>query len=1016
MRTTVALIVGIMSILPVLQLWAPVSAVENISYDIYWFGNGKQAMLINFDSPGTDESADLSVQTGMYIDQAALNISTVARPAGSQDYPYNLTVDFGADQKPEYQFRGSGYGQFGRQTYFKNGKDLVNLTLSPGRSDNSLSIRLPKTADIRSASMNISVGSRVGTPGKILIIYATGYTDCINNAQSALRAFNNDFSVVDTWDARASTPTLDNLKQYYSVLVWNHGYNGYTFSDQNTLGNNLADYVDLGGGVVCMPYLFAGGWRGNIAGRFTTDNYYVIPWNNNGMSGTSSLTMNKVAAQVNHPVFTNVSSITLSNIMWTVSASPNQNEILATWSSLSATAVAAKSVNGVDRVDIQLMPYSSAASAPTYSQGYTGDGDDLIKNSLLFSGRKPFTGVIDILNDTVEDFNRTNFQGNYTFPDLAGQIQGYLDSANVSYTDPYGNAFVDVPINVTAAMPAMVRFDNLEVLYDYSTSVDRNPSSGDLVSALGDLQSSKIGTENGTIPIKIASDSAGQLKLYDIHLKVSPPVHKPTINSFFPAASSVVKENSKVDFGIDVVDWYGNPMTMQWYRDGAEVAGETGLTFSTAFDFDSAGNHTIKVAVKNGLSTVEQVWTLKVLDVNRPPSLVEFSPSADPSIDENQTQVFRVNATDPDRDALSYKWMQDGKVRTEATTSSFLFTTDFTSAGDHTVKVVVSDPGGLWVGRNWTVHVANVNLPPAITAWSPKSNPRILERETAQFSVTPYDPDGQLTVTTWFVDDVQAFVGNPFVFQTDYKSAGVHTIKAVVSDGKATAARSWEVTVGNVNRIPVAVIDAPTDAEFMQGAAIHFSAQSSYDPDNEELAFSWKEGNVNVSAQVQFDRAFPPGLHTVTLEVRDRSGGVSTASVRFRVRYVELSVLVGMDRLEIVAGDKTSIVVTLSNVGDAAAGETTLDVQVDGKSIGTKTYSEILAGGGAKEVFPWTAVRGTHTITARVGDQTWTKEITVQKAPEVKATTDYAAMMWPTLLVIVMVGLVAFGALSLRRK
>jgi hypothetical protein len=182
------------------------------------------------------------------------------------------------------------------------------------------------------------------------------------------------------------------------------------------------------------------------------------------------------------------------------------------------------------------------------------------------------------------------------------------------------------------------------------------------------------------------------------------------------------------------------------------------------------------------------------------------------------------------------------------------------------------------------------------------------------------------------------------------------------------------------------------------------------------LAFSWKEGNVNVSDQVQFDRAFPPGLHTVTLEVRDRSGGVSTASVRFRVRYFELSVLVGMDRLEIVAGDKASVVITLSNTGDAAAGETALDVLIDGKSIGTKTYSEILAGGGAKEVFPWTAVRGTHTITARVGDQTWTKEITVQKAPEVKTTTDYAAMMWPTLLVIVMVGLVAFGALSLRRK
>jgi len=138
--------------------------------------------------------------------------------------------------------------------------------------------------------------------------------------------------------------------------------------------------------------------------------------------------------------------------------------------------------------------------------------------------------------------------------------------------------------------------------------------------------------------------------------------------------------------------------------------------------------------------------------------------------------------------------------------------------------------------------------------------------------------------------------------------------------------------------------------------------------------------------------------------------------VRFRVRYVELSILIAMDRLEISAGDKTSVVVALANVGDAAAGETTLDVQIDGKSLGTKTYTELLAGGGAKEYFAWKAVKGTHIITAKVGDQTWTKEITVQKAPEVTAATDYAAIMWPAMLVVMLVVLVAFGAFAMRRK
>jgi hypothetical protein len=1015
MRATVVLIVATMCMLPVLQLMTPAKAVENISFELNWFGNGKKTVLLDFPSGGEDDSLNISLQTGMTIDAASLNMSTVAQPAGSKDYPTNLTVNFGGDSKMEWQWKGQGYGQFGRQTTFGNGKDLMNVTLGSGGST-TMTIRLPKNADIRSATLNISVGARTGTPGKILIVYASGYSDCYNNAQSVLQAFNNDFSVVDNWDGGSSTPTLDKLSEYYSVLVWNHAWSGYRWADQNTLGNNLADYVDKGGGLVMMSFTFAGGWTGNVGGRFTTDNYYVIPWNNNGMSGSYPMTLSKTAGKENHPVFTNVTTVQMNDYMWCVQPNPGPGEELARWPNPGATAVAAKSVNGVDRVDLQMMPYKSGVNSwPYYCAGWTGDGDDLIKNSLLYAGRKPFTGTIDILNDSTMDFNQSGFQGNYTFPGLAQQLQDYLDTTNATFTDPFGTGFVDVPINVTAAMPAMVRFDNLEVLYDLTVPIDKNPANGDLVSALSDLQSSFIGTDNSSISMKVGSETAGQVKFHDLYLKISPPVHKPTINSFYPAATTVVKENSKLDFGIDVVDWYGNPMTIKWFSDGVEVPDATTTTFSRSFDYESAGNHTVKVAVNNGLSTVEQVWALNVLNVNRPPAMSDFTPPADPTIDENQTQAFKVNVLDPDKDLLSYRWVLDGKVQPDATGSSLLFTTTYTSAGDHAVKVIVTDTGGLWVGHNWTVHVNNVNLAPSISAWSPKSNPHILEKESAQFSVSASDPDGQTLVWTWYVDDVQAFVGNPFVYMTDYKSAGVHSVRATVSDGKLTDSHSWEVTVANVNRMPVAIIDSPTDAEFMQNAPIHFSALSSYDPDNEELAYSWKEGNVNVSDQADFTRSFPPGLHTITLEVRDRSGGMSSASVRFRVRYVEISVLIGVDRLELAAGDKVQVIVTLSNTGDAAAADVGLDVTVDGQSLGTKSYSEMLAGGGAKEIFTWKAVRGTHTITAKVGEQTWTKEVTVQKAAEVKTTTDYG-FLWPTTILLVAVALVVFGAVAMRKK
>ena len=1000
--------------LPLIQLMTPVAAVENITMEVTWFGNGKSSALVDFQSAGFDDSNNLSLQSGLYVDEAKLKISTLPQAAGSTAYPTNLTVDFGGDRKVEWQWRGQGYGQFGRQTAFKNGKDIVNMTLGSGQYNDTLSIRLPKTADIRSARMNISVAERnVGTPGKILIIYATGYTDCNTDIVNKLMAFSNDFTTVDTWNGGTSTPTYDDIKDYWSVMLWNHVYNGYRWADANTLGNTMAQYVDAGGGVVCFLYLWQGGWNGQLTGNFNS-NYYCWGTNINSMSCGSTLSWGSVQ-QPTHPVLVNVSRVDIPGQMWTSSVALNPGaSTVFTWGN-SAQGCAVMSVGGVDRVDIQMVPYSSSASYPTYSCGWSGDGDDLIRNSLLFAGRKPFTGTIDILNDTNLEFNETDYQGNLTF-DLAQQLRDYLATANISYTDPFGNAFVDIPINVTAAKPGLVRFDNLEVLYDYTTDIERNLAAGDLVSSLADLQSSVISMDNSSIPLVVSSETAGQAKLHDLYLKLTPPVHKPTINSFYPAATTIVKENSQLDFGIDVVDWYGNPMTIKWFSDEVEVPDSNTTTFSRAFDYESAGNHTVKVAINNGLSTAVQVWALTVLNVNRAPTLVDFFPAADPTIDENTTQALRVNATDPDKDPLTYKWTLNGKAQPAATCNTFLFYTDFLSAGDHTVKVTATDPGGLWAGRNWTIHVENVNLPPVFTAWSPKTNPRILERESWQFSVTPYDPDGQTLTTTWYVDDAQAFVGNPFVYTTDYKSAGIHKIRASVSDGKETTSRTWDITVINVNRVPVAIIDAPTESEFMEKTSIHFSAVSSYDADNEKLIYSWREGNVNVSDQVEFDRIFPPGLHTLTLEVRDQSGGVSSASVRFRVRFVEISVLIGMDKLEVVAGDKTDIIVTMSNVGDATAEELTLEVLVDGKSIGTKSYAEIAAGGGIKEVFAWKATRGQHTITATAGEQSWTKEVTVQKAPEATNAMDYGAILWPLIIVIVAVALVAFGAVVLRKK
>lgn len=81
------------------------------------------------------------------------------------------------------------------------------------------------------------------------------------------------FSRVDIIDAHRVTPRVDELLDYDAVLVWSEA----PFADAHRLGDNLADYVDAGGGVVLALYASVDRATNQIVrGRFLDDNYYCM--------------------------------------------------------------------------------------------------------------------------------------------------------------------------------------------------------------------------------------------------------------------------------------------------------------------------------------------------------------------------------------------------------------------------------------------------------------------------------------------------------------------------------------------------------------------------------------------------------------------------------------------------------------------------------------------------------------------------------------------------------------------
>ena len=143
--------------------------------------------------------------------------------------------------------------------------------------------------------------------------------------------------------------------------------------------------------------------------------------------------------------------------------------------------------------------------------------------------------------------------------------------------------------------------------------------------------------------------------------------------------------------------------------------GGTVLTF--AWGFESAGEHTVGLGVHDRMGQGFALsWTVVVRDVNRPPVVVSTDPPWTVTVEAGARVPLRVNATDPDGDALNYTWSVGGAQ--SATTAAGAWELATSSAASLSVDVKVTD------GRNGTAHASFlVNVVPPEDRPEPEGAP-----------------------------------------------------------------------------------------------------------------------------------------------------------------------------------------------------------------------------------------------------------------------------------------------------
>ena len=129
---------------------------------------------------------------------------------------------------------------------------------------------------------------------------------------------------------------------------------------------------------------------------------------------------------------------------------------------------------------------------------------------------------------------------------------------------------------------------------------------------------------------------------------------------------------------------------------------------------DLLGSHRVTVLVTDLTHLTDtQTFNVSVTDVNEPPSITS---SAITTVNEYESYVYDVNATDPDpSESLTYSLIAAPQGMSISSNSGYIsWTPEAHQVGDHDITVRVTDKGGLTDEQNYALTVVNQEFAPEI--------------------------------------------------------------------------------------------------------------------------------------------------------------------------------------------------------------------------------------------------------------------------------------------------------------